>query len=64
MLIRVIYNKNTGEITLEKDVLSVLTFELNQSSIVDTSQEVSFEISLSTAEFEMPEQESPTSLPE
>lgn len=64
MLIKVTYNKVTGEITLDKDVLSVLTFELNQNSVLDNTEQLSFEISLSTTEFEVFEEEPTTSLPE
>lgn len=64
MLIKVTYNKVTGEITLDKDVLSVLTFELNQNSVLDNTEQLFFEISLSTTEFEVFEEEPTTSLPE
>lgn len=64
MLIKVTYNKVTGEITLDKDVLSVLTFELNQNSVLDNTEQLSFEISLSTTQFEVFEEEPTTTLPE
>lgn len=64
MLIKVTYNKSTGEIILDRDVATVLVFELNQNSVVDTAEQLSFEISVSTAEFEVFEEEPTTTLPE
>ncbi len=49
MIIKVTYNKTTNEIELDSDTM---TIELNSNSIVDSSEQVSFEIAVSTAQYE------------
>lgn len=49
MIIKVTYNKNTGDITLNGDIDII---SLNVNSIQDTTQELLFEIALDTTYYE------------
>jgi len=49
MIIKVTYNKNTGDITLNGDINII---SLNINSIQDTTQELLFEIALDTTYYE------------
>lgn len=49
MIIKVTYNKSTNEITIDSDTMIT---ELNSNSIVDTNEQVSFEIAVNTAQYE------------
>ena len=49
MLIRVTYNKSTGDITLVNDITEV---ELTKNDIQDSSDELSFEIGVDTSYYE------------
>lgn len=49
MIIKVTYNKSTNEITIDSDTMMT---ELNSNSVVDNSEEVSFEIAVNTTQYE------------
>lgn len=49
MIIKVTYNKSTNEITIDSD--TIIT-ELNSNSVVDNSEQVSFEIAVNTTQYE------------
>lgn len=49
MIIKVTYNKSTNEITIDSD--TIIT-ELNNNSVVDNSEQVSFEIAVNTTQYE------------
>jgi len=49
MIIKVIYNKSTNEIIIDSDTMIA---ELNNNSVVDNSEQVSFEIAVNTAQYE------------
>ena len=49
MIIKVIYNKSTNEIIIDSDTMIA---ELNKNSVVDNSEQVSFEIAVNTAQYE------------
>jgi len=49
MIIKVTYNKSTNEIITDSDTMIA---ELNNNSVVDNSEQVSFEIAVNTAQYE------------
>jgi len=49
MIIKVTYNKSTNEIIIDSDTMIA---ELNSNSVVDNSEQVSFEIAVNTAQYE------------
>ena len=49
MIIKVTYNKSTNEIIIDSDTIVT---ELNNNTIVDNSEQVSFEIAVNTEEYE------------
>ena len=49
MIITVAYNKSTNEIVIDSDTMIT---ELNNNSVVDNSEQVSFEIAVNTAQYE------------
>lgn len=49
MIIKVTYNKSTNEIVIDSDTMIT---ELNNNSVVDNSEQVSFEIAVNTAQYE------------
>ena len=49
MIIKVTYNKSTNEIVIDSDTMVT---ELNNNSVVDNSEQVSFEIAVNTAQYE------------
>jgi len=49
MIIKVTYNKSTNEIIIDSDTMIA---ELNNNSVVDNSEQVSFEIAVNTAQYE------------
>ena len=51
MIIKIEYNKSTGNITLVDDE-ELMETTINQSSIVDNEDELSFEISLNTSAYQ------------
>jgi hypothetical protein len=55
MIIKVIYNKNTKTISITNDYASSLQedllIEVNEKTIVDTSDELSFEMGMDTSIF-------------
>ena len=52
MLIKVTYDKATGDITLSNDT-KLITLELNESEIEDNSETLHFEIAVDTTEYEL-----------
>jgi len=50
MIIKVTYNKNTQELTVEGDVTGI---ELNTGTIQDTSDTLDFEIAVDTTQYEI-----------
>lgn len=51
MIIKIEYNKSTGNITLVDDE-ELMETTINQSSIVDNEDELSFEVSLNTSAYQ------------
>ena len=49
MIIKVTYNKETGDIELINDIKSVL---ITKNEVVDTSNQLSFEIAVDTTQYE------------
>ena len=49
MIIKVTYSKSTNEIVIDSDTMIT---ELNNNSVVDNSEQVSFEIAVNTAQYE------------
>ena len=49
MIVKVTYNKSTNEIVIDSDTMIT---ELNNNSVVDNSEQVSFEIAVNTAQYE------------
>jgi len=49
MIIKVTYNKNTGDIELLNDVKSIL---ITKNEVIDTSNQLSFEIAVDTTQYE------------
>lgn len=49
MIIRVTYNKESGDIELINDIKSVL---ITKNEVVDTSNQLSFEIAVDTSQYE------------
>ena len=52
MIIKVTYNKETGDIELINDIKSVL---ITKNEVVDTSNQLSFEIAVDTTQYELDE---------
>lgn len=48
MIIRINYNKTTGKISVNNDVIES-TISINENTIVDTDSELCFEIALDTS---------------
>lgn len=51
MILNVIYDKSTGEIQVSSDIDSI-EVELNSNSINDGSDQLSFEVAVSTEQYE------------
>jgi uncharacterized protein (DUF427 family) len=51
MVLKVNYNKSTGNITVESD-LSAVNVEVSDRTIADDSNELSFEVSIDTSVYE------------
>ena len=51
MVLKVNYNKSTGNITVESD-LSAVNVEVSDRTIADDSDELSFEVSIDTSVYE------------
>lgn len=51
MILNVIYDKSTGEIQVSSDINSI-EVELNSNSINDGSDQLSFEVAVSTEQYE------------
>lgn len=49
MIIKVTYNKETGDIELKNDIKSVV---ITKNEVVDTSNQLSFEIAVDTTQYE------------
>ena len=49
MIIKVTYNKETGDIELINDIKSVL---ITKNEVIDTSNQLSFEIAVDTTQYE------------
>lgn len=49
MIIKVTYNKETGDIELVNDIKSVL---IAKNEVIDTSSELSFKIAVDTTQYE------------
>ncbi len=49
MIIKVTYNKETGDIELINDIKSIL---ITKNEVVDTSNQLSFEIAVDTTQYE------------
>jgi hypothetical protein len=52
MIINVIYNKDTNQITVASDIEDIAPIELNTNSIIDTATQIQFEIAVNTAAYE------------
>lgn len=52
MLIKVTYNKTSGEIAVSSDIRDIAV-EVNTSEISDTAQELNFEIAVDTTSYEI-----------
>ena len=48
MIIRINYNKTTGEISVNNDVIES-TISINENTIVDTDDKLCFEVALDTS---------------
>jgi len=49
MIIKVTYNKETGNLEIDNDIKSIL---VEKNAIVDTQAELSFEIAVETTQYE------------
>ena len=49
MIIKVTYNKETGDIELKNDIKSIL---ITKNEVVDISNQLSFEIAVDTTQYE------------
>jgi len=49
MIIKVTYNKETGDIELINDIKSIL---ITKNEVIDTSNQLSFEIAVDTTQYE------------
>lgn len=52
MIIKVTYNKETGDIELINDIKSIL---ITKNEVIDTSNQLSFEIAVDTSQYELDE---------
>ena len=52
MIIKVTYNKETGDIELINDIKSIL---ITKNEVVDSSNQLSFEIAVDTTQYELDE---------
>ena len=51
MILKVNYNKSTGDITVSNDI-SYINIEIGENTIVDTDAALDFEIAVDTSEYE------------
>jgi hypothetical protein len=51
MILNVVYDKSTGDITVSSDIDSILA-HLNTNSIQDSDDELVFEVAVSTEQYE------------
>lgn len=51
MILNVVYDKSTGDITVSSDIDSIIV-DLNTNSIQDSDDELVFEIAVDTSEYE------------
>ena len=51
MILNVVYNKSTGDITVSSDIDSILV-DLNTNSIQDSNDELVFEVAIDTTQYE------------
>lgn len=52
MIIKVTYNKESGDIELINDIKSIL---ITKNEVIDTSNQLSFEIAVDTSQYELDE---------
>lgn len=57
MILKVNYNKSTGDITVSNDI-SHINIEVGENTIVDTDTALDFEIAIDTSEYEQLNEES------